>query len=126
MTAPELKAKIASDHERLRDLETTIRNGPTHQRKQYDAMIVKARQEITQLEIQLAGMASRCPACDAEIPHHFTICLVCLKEVPAKLWNAFKCAVCMQHAGHTTEDQVNRNRAAVLTHLKQFGTALKA
>jgi predicted amidophosphoribosyltransferase len=126
MTAPELKAKIASDHNRLRGMESQIATLPTHQRKQFDAMILKARQEITQLAIQLAGMASLCPACQAEIPHHFTICLICLKEVPAKLWHAFKCSVCMQHAGHTTQDKVNRNRAAVLAHLKQFGTALKA
>jgi len=124
MSADELKAKIAVDHERLRKLEQRIAEGPTHQRRQYNAMIAKARQEITQLEIQLAGIASLCPACQAEIPHHFTICLVCLKEVPAKLWNAFKCAVCMHHAGHAHEDQVTRTRAAVLAHLKQFGTAL--
>jgi predicted amidophosphoribosyltransferase len=126
MNAAELKAKITSDHERLRGMESQIATLPTHQRKQYDAMILKARQEITQLEIQLAGMASRCPACDAEIPHHFTICFACLREVPAKLWNAFKCAVCMHDAGHTTEATVTRAKAAALAHLKQFGTALKA
>jgi hypothetical protein len=124
MTANELKAKIAADHNRLRGMESQIATLSVQQRKQYDAMIVKARQEITQLEIQLAGMASRCPACSAEIPHHFTVCFACLKEVPAKLWHAFKSACHMHHAGQAHEDQVNRTRAAVLAHLKQFGTAL--
>jgi hypothetical protein len=126
MSADELRAKIAKDHERLRELEQRIASGQPSQRRQYDAMIAKARAEITQMQITLAGMSSLCPACQAAIPHHFTICLVCLREVPFKLWASYKGATCMHHAGHTHEDTVTQAKAAVLAHLKQFGTALAA
>lgn len=124
MNATELKAKIATDHERLRELEQRIANGPTHQRRQYDAMIAKARADIVQMQITLAGMSSDCPACGETIPTHFIICLTCLREVPLKLWAAFKGAVGLHHHGHVPAERVGQAKAAVIAHLKQFGTAL--
>lgn len=126
MNATELKAKIATDHARLRALEQRIASGPISQRRQYDAMIVKARQELTQLEITLAGMgdAGTCPACGELIPTHFIICLTCLREVPFKLWAAFKGAVGMHHCNHVTASRVEQTKTAVIAHLKQFVTAI--
>lgn len=124
MSASELQARIATDHERLRELEQRIASGPPNQRRQYEAMIAKARADITQMQIQLAGMSSDCPACCVTIPVHFIICLACLREVPFKLWAAFKGAVGLHHHGHVPAERVGQAKAAVIAHLKQFGTSL--
>lgn len=129
MTAPDLKAKIATDHARLREQESQVATLPAHERRQYDALLRKARAE---LEIKLAGMREVCPACGDEIPNGFLVCAVCMREVPFKLYAAWKGTRGIAHAfaankrppADITTAQANesRARAAILSHLKQYGS----
>ncbi len=132
MTADELKAKIATDHARLRELEGRIADQPIHQRRQFDAMIVKARTEITQLEIQLAGMRDACPICGDTMPPGFLVCRTCMHEVPFKLYAAHKGAVGHAHARRANkyppheiaaaEQRETAAGRAILSHLRQHGS----
>lgn len=133
MTASELKAKIATDHTRLRDLENRIADQPVHQRRQFDAMIVKARAEITQLEIQLAGMRDACPTCGGDwMPPGFLVCRPCMREVPFKLYTDHKGAVGHAHARRANKyppheiaaaDQRETAAARAITaYLRQHGS----
>lgn len=132
MTAADLKAKIAADHDRLREQEAQVATLPAHERRQYDALLRKARADLTQLEIKLAGMREVCPACGDEIPNGFLVCEVCMREVSFKLYAAWKGARGIAHAfaankrppADITTAQANesRARAAILSHLKQYGS----
>jgi ribosomal protein S14 len=124
MTAGALRAKIATDHARLRDLEGRIASGAPDKRRMFDAMIAQARADITKLEIQLAGMSDTCPACGEVIPPHFLVCRVCMREVPFLLYAAYKGAVGFVHHGLMPESTLAKAKAAILSHLKQHGSAL--
>lgn len=125
MTADALRARIGKDHARLRELEAKIAACDASRRRSFDAMLMQARADITKLEIELAGMGGNaCPNCRAEIPAHFLICLVCLREVPFKLWATFKGAVGLHHHGYVNDAYLNNARLAVLSHLKQFSSTL--
>ena len=121
MKATELKAKIAADHERLCDMERRIELG---QRPRFEALFTKARQDITRLEVQLAGMKDACPNCGDEMPPSFLVCRPCLREVPFKLYAAYKGALGQHHHQRITGEALAQTKAAILSHLKQFSTAL--
>jgi len=122
MTAEELTAKIAADHERLRALEARIASGPPHQRRQFDAMIKQARDDITRLQIQLACLAENCPVCGDAIPHSFLVCRACMQEVPLPLHAAYKGAVGLCHHKLLPPHVLERAKAALISHLKQHGS----
>lgn len=138
MNAAALKAKIATDHQRLRDLQARMQQIPPSERRQYDGMLAQAKKDITLLEIQLAGMdeSGTCPACGDEMPLHFTVCRPCWLDVPFKLYVAYKGASGIAHArqanGHkpdliaAAETNEKHARLAVLSHLKQHSTAIAA
>lgn len=65
-----------------------------------------------------------CPHCQAPKPTHFLVCRVCWKEVPFLLWAAFKTAVGLHHHAHITDSRLAAAKAKVLSHLKQFSSAI--
>jgi len=75
-----------------------------------------------------------CPVCQAPKPSGFLVCEVCTREVPADLHTAWQCASHHAHAARNNDKPASRiaqaqadedhAARAVLSHLKQHGSAL--
>lgn len=136
MNATELRAKINRDHQRLRELEAQIAQGPLVARRQFDHLIIKAKAELTQLEIQLAAIGNddACRMCGDTIPSHFLVCRVCFSEVPLKLkaqwWGASGHAHARRANGYAPAEIARfeaaeaEARRAIFAHLQQHSSAV--
>lgn len=136
MKAAELRAKINADHAKLRELEARIHQGPLIERRRFDHLIVKAKAELTRLEIQLAAIGDDklCPSCGDTIPNHFLVCRACFREVPfhlkARWWGACGLAHARRANGYPPAEIARFDaaeaeaRRAILAHLKQHSSAI--
>lgn len=83
-----------------------------------------------------ADCSDECPVCGTIKPPHFLVCRVCSREIPFPLktrwWGARGLAHAFKANGRdpksiaAAEEDEHHARLAILSHLKQHGTALIA
>lgn len=136
--ADKLKADIATAEARLKELEART-DVPPAQRTQMQYQIKRVQDMLRTLRIQLAGMTDRrnaCPVCDETTPPGWLLCEVCAFEVPVKLQIAYDGARGHAHARKANryppaeiarcEENERLARLAIISHLRQHGSALAA
>lgn len=95
--------------------------------------------KLRDMRIRLAGMTDRrnvCPVCDYTTPPGWLVCEGCALEVPIQLKIAYDGAFGLAHARRANryppadiaqcEENERLARAAIISHLKQHGSALAA
>lgn len=126
--ADKLRADIAAADLRLSYMEAQACHLPAHQRSQVTHQITRAKDTVRDMRIKLASLdpqADRpCPNCAMQMPHSFEFCRICIRELPFKLYAYLKGAVGLAHHNYVPESYLDKARAAALSHLKQFSSAL--
>jgi ribosomal protein S14 len=125
--ADKLRAEIATAERSLAELEART-DVPHAQRMQMQFQIKRVKDMLRTQRIHLAAMQDhrdvRCPNCHELMPHSFFICRPCMREVPVSLYIRLKGAIGFHHHGLIPDAQLAEIKKAVLSHLKQHGTAV--
>jgi hypothetical protein len=137
--AGKLRAEIATADKRLAELEAQACKLAPQQRDLVEHQITRAKATVRDMRIKLASLEDRksaCPVCDGVTPPGWLVCEACSGETPAKLHNAWQCASHHAHARRSNsypaadialaEGNEQRAALAVISHLKQHGSALTA
>jgi hypothetical protein len=125
MTTHHLQQQISGAEARMQDLDAQINalpQGPHRQRVRHAREA--AGEALRRMRTELAGRPPLCPACQADKPASFFVCRPCWREAPFKLRALYHGAVGLHHHGKVDAAHLQRAGTAILSHLKQFSSAL--
>ena len=125
MTTLDLQQQVTAAEARMADLDAQINalpQGPHRQRVRHAREA--AGEALRRMRTELAGRPPICPVCQADKPAHFFVCRPCWREAPFDLRAKYHGAVGLHHHGKVDAAYVQRAGAAILSHLKQFSSAL--
>jgi hypothetical protein len=137
--ADKLQAEITAAEAGIAKLRQNARLAAPQQRATAEHQIKAVECKVRDMRITLAGMADRrniCPVCDDTTPPGWLVCEGCAPEVPVRLQIAYDGAYGFAHARRANdyppaeivrcEENVRLARLAIISHLKQHGSALAA
>jgi hypothetical protein len=137
--ADTLRAEIAAAESGVAKLWRNASHAAPKHRASVAHQIKLVEDKLRDMRIKLAGMEDRrglCPACDYPTPPGWEVCEGCAPEVPIKLQIAFEGAYGIAHARRANQyppaeiarcdENVRLARLAILSHLKQHGSAIAA
>lgn len=125
MKTAHLQQLITEAEARMRDLDARIDALPQGaHRQQVRHAREAAGEQLRRMHIELAARPPVCPHCGDDKPRHFLVCRACWCEVPFKLRALYHGAVGLHHHKAVDDAYLEHARKAVLSHLKQFSSAL--
>ncbi len=126
--AAKLRADIATAEQRITQFYAQSAALAPQHRSPVHYQIKRLDGSLRDMRIKLASLSdlsdNRCPHCAGLKTHSFLVCMPCWRDVPFKLWAAFKGAEGLHHHGKVGDGYLAEARGGEISHLKQHSTAI--